>query len=167
MAEINQEVAASESKPTAAAKKPAEDPSLACDDTADPGLDYMQARVAARGAAGSAAAVAAQVAAEGYESDEEVYATAKALEERQGNGRDYDENDNVVVSRKQPGLRRSGGGTLLRATKQAVVFMFGVMIQCAAAASVHACEGLIRVHWLRQQCLWLHWLRQWVQEATW
>jgi hypothetical protein len=101
MAEINQEVAAHEGKPAEAVKKPAEDPSLACDDTADPGLEYMQARVAARGAAGSAAAVAAQVAAEGYDSDEEVYATARALEERQGNARDYDENDNVLVSREQ------------------------------------------------------------------
>jgi hypothetical protein len=41
-----------------------------------------------------AAAVAAAIAAEGYDSDEEVYATAKALEQ----GGEYDEDDNPLVS---------------------------------------------------------------------
>jgi hypothetical protein len=55
-----------------------------------------------RGKAGAArAAVAAAVAAQGYDSDEEVYATAAALGGGEGDeGAEYDADDNRVVSEK-------------------------------------------------------------------
>lgn len=49
-------------------------------------MSVVQVRAAR--AKNSAAAIAADIAAEGYDSDEEVYATAKALEAEEGNGED-------------------------------------------------------------------------------
>eukprot|EP00879_Flechtneria_rotunda_P027393 GHRR01029341.1.p1 GENE.GHRR01029341.1~~GHRR01029341.1.p1 ORF type:complete len:351 (+),score=108.74 GHRR01029341.1:127-1179(+) len=84
MAEINQEVA--DNKPN----KPAgTDQAEACDEANDPATEYMAVR-AARGAT-SAAAIAANIAAEGYDSDEEVYATAKAMQEQAEGELDSDE----------------------------------------------------------------------------
>ncbi|KAF8073162.1 DEAD-box ATP-dependent RNA helicase 24 [Scenedesmus sp. PABB004] len=88
MADIHQEVAANKPNKAAGAAGGA----AACDEAADPATEYMAVR-AARGA-GSAAAIAAGVAAAGYDSDEEVYATARALDaaaEADGRGGDSDD----------------------------------------------------------------------------
>ncbi|KIY98915.1 hypothetical protein MNEG_9049 [Monoraphidium neglectum] len=83
MSEIHEEVAAN--KPAPPGARP--DAALACDDEADPAAEYMAVRQAAGGLS-AAQAIAADVAAAGYDSDEEVYATAKALQDQGGGGGD-------------------------------------------------------------------------------
>ena len=115
MAEINQDIAAADARkqqeeeqqqqqqqqgdgarPNPKPRKRTADLSL--DEQYDPGVEFMEARQAAR-RAGGAASIAAAVAAQGYDSDEEVYATARALEEAGGGeGREYDVDDNPLVS---------------------------------------------------------------------
>ncbi|WIA29633.1 hypothetical protein OEZ86_012120 [Tetradesmus obliquus] len=93
MAEINQEV--KENRPN---KPPgAQQAAQACDEAADPATEYMAVR-AARGAT-SAAAIAAGIAAAGYDSDEEVYATAKALQQQaEAEGRVGDSDDDAKAA---------------------------------------------------------------------
>lgn len=97
MADISKDIAAADA--AAGSTKPAagNNPALACDEAYDPGVEYMSTRRQQQGT-GGAADVLAAVAAQGYDSDEEVYATARALEAAQGRaGQEYDEDDQAVV----------------------------------------------------------------------
>lgn len=73
MSGIEQEVAAN--KPTARPKPG--NAAAACDEEADPGAEYMQAKRRAGAAVMAAPAAAAGEPGDGYDSDQEVYATAK------------------------------------------------------------------------------------------
>ncbi|GIL70856.1 hypothetical protein Vretimale_3928 [Volvox reticuliferus] len=85
MAEINQEVEAN--KPTARSRPGNE--ATACDEEADPAAEYMEVR--------KPKSISAATAADhGYDSDQEVYATAKALE----GGADDDDEEETAGARR-------------------------------------------------------------------
>jgi hypothetical protein len=111
-------------------------------------------QVRAARAKNSAAAIAASVAAEGYDSDEEVYATAKALQAEEGDGED--DIAAKVGYALPPGDTWRYSARLSRAVSASdAVQNASVPAQCFTCKSCVLCASQLRLPATRWLPLWL------------